>query len=96
MRRREVPGIRGEAIAGQLRVAAGAASPGVRLVLEHDESRALAERHASAVPGERAARLGIEQLERVEAHEADPGHGIDPARERERHVAGGDQLGRQA
>ena len=95
VRRREVPGVRGEAVAGELRVAARAARPGVRLVLEHDEARALAERHAPAVPGERAARLGIEQLERVEAHEADAGHGVDPARERERHLAGGDQLGRE-
>ena len=95
VRRREMPGVRGEPVTRQLRVAAGTASPGVRFVFEHDESRALAERHAPAIPGERPARRGIEQLERVETHEADPGHGIHAPCERQGHLAGGDQLGRQ-
>ena len=84
------------AIARELRVAARAPRAGVAGVLQHEEARAFPERHAAAVPGERPAGLGVEQLERVEAHEADPGHGVDPARQRQRRRSGGDQVGGQA
>src|SRR5216684_646617 len=51
--------------------------------LEDHERRALADRHPPTIAVERAARLGIEELERVEAHEAHAGHRVDAAGQRD-------------
>jgi hypothetical protein len=93
--RRHVIRIRRHPVAGQLGPDPRSACPrGVR-VLEHDERGAFADGHATTLAVERPARPGVEQLERVEAQEADAGEGVHTARHRGGDDAVGDQVGGQ-
>ena len=62
-------------------------------VLEHHERGALADRHAAPVAIEGTTRRRVEELQRVEPHEADPRQRVDPTGERQRNDAVGHEIG---
>ena len=93
MRRGHVMGVGGHRRAGELGVGAPAARAAAPGVLEDEERGGLADGHAAAVAVEGPARLGVEQLERIEAHEADARERVDAADQRHVDHAVADQVG---
>ena len=92
MRRGHVMGVRRHRRAGQLGVGAPPARATAPGLLEDEERGGLADGHAAAVAVEGPARLGVEQLERIEAHEADARERVDAADQRHVDHAVADQV----
>ena len=93
VRRRDVVGVRRDAGAQELAERAPAAPAAVLGVFEHDERGRFADGHAAPPAIEGPARLGVEQLERVEAHEADARDGVHAPCQRQRGRARADEVG---
>ena len=95
MRRGDVMRVGGHAVAAEARVDAPAPRPAVLRVLDDQERGGLPDGHAAPIAVEGTARRGIEQLERVEAHEADVGQRVHAAHQRGRGHARADEIGAQ-
>ena len=65
----------------------------MRVGLQHERRRSLAEREAAAVAIERAAGLGVEGLERIEAGVGQPAEAVRADRQREWDDAAADGVG---
>ena len=88
-------GIARHAVARQLRVNARLARSRAASVLEHHERGALADGHAAPITIEGTARRRVEELQRIEPHEADPRQCIDSAGDRQRSDTVRHEIGRE-
>src|SRR5437763_252274 len=79
----------------QSNATSGSGAAGARLLqfFQHHERGALADGHAAPVAIERATGFGSEELQRVEAHEADARERVHAASDRGGDHAVGDEIG---